>query len=112
VDGRFLVDGDDAPGLIERLATLEPLQGAAALEGLPFGAQGEIDLAVAVDVVGVDADVVRLGAARDDGAQLPVGVLEPDDALAIDELQPAGGRRMSAADFTRGRRLPPGTRLR
>jgi methionyl-tRNA formyltransferase len=33
------------------------------------------------------------------------------DALAIDELQPAGGRRMSAADFTRGRRLPPGTRL-
>lgn len=34
------------------------------------------------------------------------------DALAIDELQPAGGRRMSAADFMRGRRLPIGTRLR
>ena len=33
------------------------------------------------------------------------------DALAIDELQPAGGRRMSAADFIRGRRLPVGTRL-
>jgi methionyl-tRNA formyltransferase len=33
------------------------------------------------------------------------------DALAIDELQPAGGRRMSAADFIRGRRLPLGTRL-
>ncbi len=33
------------------------------------------------------------------------------DALAIEELQPAGGRRMSAADFARGRRLPPGTRL-
>jgi len=34
------------------------------------------------------------------------------DALAIDELQPAGGRRMNAADFVRGRRLPSGTRLR
>jgi methionyl-tRNA formyltransferase len=33
------------------------------------------------------------------------------DALAIEELQPAGGRRMSAADFARGRRLPPGARL-
>jgi len=33
------------------------------------------------------------------------------DALAIDELQPAGGRRMNAADFIRGRRLPSGTRL-
>ena len=33
------------------------------------------------------------------------------DALAIDELQPAGGRRMSAADFIRGRRLSVGTRL-
>jgi len=32
-------------------------------------------------------------------------------ALEITELQAAGGRRMSAADFTRGRRLPPGTRL-
>jgi methionyl-tRNA formyltransferase len=33
------------------------------------------------------------------------------DALAIEELQPAGGRRMSAAEFNRGRRLPRGTRL-
>ena len=33
------------------------------------------------------------------------------DALDITELQAAGGRRMSAADFTRGRRLPPGARL-
>jgi methionyl-tRNA formyltransferase len=33
------------------------------------------------------------------------------DALAIEELQPAGGRRMSAGDFVRGRRLPAGSRL-
>jgi methionyl-tRNA formyltransferase len=33
------------------------------------------------------------------------------DALAIDELQPAGGRRMPAAEFLRGRRLVPGERF-
>jgi len=32
-------------------------------------------------------------------------------ALAIEELQPPGGRRMSTAEFLRGRRLPPGTRF-
>jgi methionyl-tRNA formyltransferase len=34
-----------------------------------------------------------------------------EGALAIDELQPAGGRRMSAADFLRGRPLPSGARF-
>ena len=33
------------------------------------------------------------------------------DALAITELQPAGGRRMSVGEFLRGRRVAPGTRL-
>jgi methionyl-tRNA formyltransferase len=33
------------------------------------------------------------------------------DVLALDELQPAGGRRMSVAEFLRGRRIAPGTRL-
>lgn len=33
------------------------------------------------------------------------------DALAIEELQPPGGRRMNAADFLRGRRLPPNARF-
>jgi len=33
------------------------------------------------------------------------------DALAVDELQAPGGRRMSASAFLRGRRLAPGTRL-
>jgi methionyl-tRNA formyltransferase len=32
-------------------------------------------------------------------------------ALAIDELQPASGRRMSVGEFLRGRRIAPGTRL-
>ena len=33
------------------------------------------------------------------------------DALAVDELQPAGARRMSTADFLRGRSLPSGARF-
>jgi methionyl-tRNA formyltransferase len=33
------------------------------------------------------------------------------DALAIDELQPAGARRMSSADFLRGRPLPAAARF-
>jgi methionyl-tRNA formyltransferase len=33
------------------------------------------------------------------------------DALSIEELQPAGGRRMSTADFLRGRALAPGSRF-
>ncbi|HUQ76532.1 MAG TPA: methionyl-tRNA formyltransferase [Burkholderiales bacterium] len=33
------------------------------------------------------------------------------DSLIIEELQPAGGRRMSSAEFLRGRRLPEGVRF-
>ena len=33
------------------------------------------------------------------------------DAVCISEIQPAGARRMSAAEFARGHRLRPGTRL-
>jgi methionyl-tRNA formyltransferase len=52
------------------------------------------------------------------GAGTPGSVLRSDealqvacgaDALEIGELQPAGGRRMSAAEFLRGRRLALGT---
>jgi len=32
-------------------------------------------------------------------------------ALSLEELQPAGGRRMAAAEFLRGRRLAPGARF-
>ena len=35
----------------------------------------------------------------------------PPGAVSITELQPPGGRRMSAAEFVRGRRLAPGARL-
>ena len=55
-----------------------------------------------------------------DGTGTPGSVLRADDALhvasgrgalALAELQPAGGRRMSAAEFLRGRRLAAGARF-
>lgn len=45
--------------------------------------------------------------AHGDGLQVACGV----DSLLIDELQPAGGRRMTAGDFLRGRRLVQGARF-
>lgn len=54
------------------------------------------------------------------GEGQPGSILESDDvlhvacgvgAIRVEELQPAGGRRMPAADFLRGRRLPKGARL-
>ena len=46
---------------------------------------------------------------RADAEQLLVAC--GDDALALQELQPAGSKRMRAAAFLAGRPLPPGTRL-
>jgi methionyl-tRNA formyltransferase len=54
-----------------------------------------------------------------DGHGTPGTLLERDSltiacgegALRIEDLQRAGGRRVSAAEFLRGRALPPGTRF-
>ena len=63
----------------------------------------------------------RAGLAGGDPAQAPGTVLRCDatglvvaaspGAVAITEIQPPGGRRMTAAEFARGRRLAPGTRF-
>ena len=63
----------------------------------------------------------RAGLAGGDTAHRPGTVLRCDDsgvlvataldALQITEIQPPGARRMSAAEFARGRRLAPGTLL-
>jgi methionyl-tRNA formyltransferase len=45
--------------------------------------------------------------AQHDSLQVACG----SGALAIEEVQPAGGRRMRAADFARGRRVGPGARF-
>jgi hypothetical protein len=73
---RLEVNGIKRPWLIERLAALEPLQRAGFLGGqiFPAGAERKVELAVAVDVVGVDANIVGLRHALDDGADLPAGI--------------------------------------
>ena len=71
-----------------------------------------------------DAPAFRVWRAKvvpGDPARAPGTVLRCDEtglvvatargALAITELQPPGARRMSTAEFVRGRRLAPGTRL-
>ncbi|MFN2643573.1 MAG: methionyl-tRNA formyltransferase [Burkholderiales bacterium] len=49
------------------------------------------------------------GAILERGGELRVACGE--GALVLEELQPAGARRMSAAEFLRGRRLGPGARF-
>jgi len=55
------------------------------------------------------AGAAAAGTVLDAGAALHIAC--GTGALAIDELQPAGGRRMSVAEFLRGRRIAPGMRL-
>ena len=63
----------------------------------------------------------RAGPADADPAQAPGTVIRCDDrglviaaspgAVRVTEIQPPGGRRMTAAEFIRGRRLVPGIRF-
>ncbi len=69
--------------------------------------EGEVDLPVAVDVEGSDADVVALGLIFNDDPPLPVGVLIPDDAVFEGDGDNIGflvavdvGDRHGVADFT------------
>ena len=66
-------------------------------------------------------EVLKIWRARViDGSGAPGSLLEPPSALhvacghqalALEELQPAGGRRMSVAEFLRGRRIARDTRF-
>ena len=47
----------------------------------PACAEREVDPAVAVDVVGLDADVVLRGSPSDDVVPFPGGILVPDDGV-------------------------------
>ena len=75
-------------------------------------------------LAGEDAPAFRIWRAQPAGgesARAPGVVLRCDEAgllvatgrgaLDVTELQPPGARRMSAAEFARGRRIAPGTRL-
>ena len=71
---RRLVEPDrDGPARSPRRSRPQPLEGAwpGGVGRAPARAQREVDPAVAVDVVGLDADVVLLGDAPDDVVPLP-----------------------------------------
>ena len=75
-------------------------------------------------LAGADAPAFRIWRVKladGDSAQAPGTILRCDEAglvvaaspgaVSIREIQPPGGRRMSAAEFVRGRRLAPGVRF-
>jgi methionyl-tRNA formyltransferase len=78
-----------------------PVPGAAALLG---DESLKIWRAQPVDASGFPGEVL---AASADGIVIACG----EGALQVTELQRAGGRRLGAADFLRGRALLPGTRF-
>src|SRR5215218_2740880 len=83
---RLLPDRVDRPRFVEGLAALQPLEAAAGLRvgWVPVRPEDQVEMSVPVDVVGGDADVVRLRLTRDDRVDLPRRVLVPDDSLRID----------------------------
>jgi methionyl-tRNA formyltransferase len=98
------IDSDDrridwsrpAAEIVDRVRALSPHIGARAeLDGLPV----TVWRAAAVEAEGAR------GAVTADGEMLRVGA--GDGALEVRELQPAGKRRMTAAEFLRGRQTPP-----
>lgn len=42
-------------------------------------------MAIAIDIVGSNANVIGFGLASDDGMKFPGGVFKPDDAVAIND---------------------------
>src|SRR6266542_1294608 len=87
VDRGLVGNGNHLPRFVKRLAALEPVDWSVrlALETLPAGAKGEVDLPVAIDVVGGDADVVGLRLPFGDDASLPARILVPDHARCVDD---------------------------
>ena len=79
---------------------LRPVPGAF---GLLDGEPVKIWRARVADVAGSPGRVITAG------DELVIGCGQ--DALAVSELQRAGGRRLSAAEFLRGRALAPGARF-
>lgn len=91
----------DAAAVAARIRAFDPAPGAwATLDG---------------------SEVKLFGAHVADGGGMPGSIVEADDglvvaaghgAVAIAEVQPAGKRRMDAADWLRGHPLPAGTHFR
>jgi methionyl-tRNA formyltransferase len=91
-----------AHAIDRRIRAFEPEPGAFTFAG------GErIKVRAAVPVVAHSAPPGTVVAATMQGIDVACG----EGALRIVELQPAGGRTMSAAAYLAGRSLPPGVRL-
>jgi methionyl-tRNA formyltransferase len=98
-----------AAALDRRIRALSPLPGAvAAFRGSPVRVRGAIPVAGAAAVPA--GTVVRVGA---DGIDVACGEEDADSErlLRLTELQPAGGRPMSAHAFAVGRALAAGARF-
>ncbi len=80
---RFLTDQMHVPFLIERRTARQPMN-AADVFIEPAGSESEVDLAVAVDVLRRDANVISLGLVFDDDSPLPIGSLIPQHAILGD----------------------------
>jgi methionyl-tRNA formyltransferase len=93
--------GQSAAVLARAVRAYHPVPGAwTLLDGTPlkiWAAQAESGSGAPGEILRADADqlIVACGSG----------------ALALQEIQPAGSKRMSAAAFLAGRPLPPGTRL-
>jgi len=88
--------GRPAAEIADRVRALSPHIGARAeLDGLPV----TVWRAAAVDGEGEPGEVTAAG----DALQIAAAT----GAVDIRELQPAGKRRMTAAEFLRGRQTPP-----
>ena len=95
-DDRRIDWGRPAAEIADRVRALSPHIGARAeLDGLPV----TVWRAAAVDGEGEPGDVTAAG----DALQIAAAT----GAVDIRELQPAGKRRMTAAEFLRGRQTPP-----
>ena len=89
-----------APELGRAVRAFRPAPGAfALLEGEPV----KIWRARVMDASGVPGSILE--------GQDELAIACGSQALAVSELQRAGGRRVSTAEFLRGHRLPPGARF-
>ncbi len=95
-DDRRLDWSRPAAEIAARVRALSPHIGARAeLDGLPVTVwtAAAVDAVAAPGVVTADGGTLRIGAGG--------------GAIEVRELQPAGKRRMTAAEFLRGRQTPP-----
>ncbi|MEP7302174.1 MAG: methionyl-tRNA formyltransferase [Caldimonas sp.] len=105
--GEATIDWREPAAVIERrLRAFDPFPGArSVLAGETITCwRGEVRGPAGAAGLGAPGEIVAV-----DGAAVTVACGE--GALALTELQRAGGRRMAAAEFLRGRAPPPGARF-